>query len=446
MQDSDILLAINKTFESYKRGTDWEVKSASSRTVKVIVRSADRASVQKDLNEKLKKLGVRYENKTVPSESSFPVTDIKLKDTNFRIIYKGKKGAGGSGAGAALTKTAESAQCLYAAMAFNVLRRPLKNEDVLLVNFEKAVKTAITDEKFKTMVDGLPDEWVNSSIKGANALYAKYKGGNYEFHRGSKQVDTIEKAFTQVNKNEKAFGNLNKWSPADIYLIQKGFDVSPIMKEQSLLSLNQLMWKWLSEGKVIGVSLKKIVGSPKISPKNFPTDKKVVAAEYKGSTSNADAMDGYIQWGSATTEKIQFRSFGGGASLTGWQGEIKGKNANQGKISHGPINFILKLHGLQQLEPANVSASLAKSNTKDHAKKIAGLMADFGIIGKNEIDDNILMVQSKEDKWRYSKYLVLSLLTTMKKANKKTQDAVVKDMYLYASSQANYSAPYMKME
>jgi RimJ/RimL family protein N-acetyltransferase len=59
-------------------------------------------------------------------------------------------------------------------------------------------------------------------------------------------------------------------------------------------------------------------------------------------TTNLDAMDGYIQWGSSTSEKIQFRSFGGESSLTGWQGEIKGTSANQGKISLGPINFIHK--------------------------------------------------------------------------------------------------------
>ena len=76
-------------------------------------------------------------------------------------------------------------------------------------------------------------------------------------------------------------------------------------------------------------------------------------------TSNLDAMDGYIQWGSSPSEKIQFRSFGGESSLTGWQGEIKGTSANQGKISLGPINFILKRHGLKQLPTSTQSASLA---------------------------------------------------------------------------------------
>ena len=39
-------------------------------------------------------------------------------------------------------------------------------------------------------------------------------------------------------------------------------------------------------------------------------------------------------------------SFGGGDGLTGFQGEVKGAQANQGKISLGPTNMILRNHGL----------------------------------------------------------------------------------------------------
>ena len=157
-------------------------------------------------------------------------------------------------------------------------------------------------------------------------------------------------------------------------------------------------------------------------------------------------MDGYIQWGTATTEKIQFRSFGGETSLTGWQGEIKGASANQGKISLGPINFILKRHGLKPLPESSESARLASSNTDSHCKDIAKMMADYGLVSITQIDETAKTIQMKSNKYRYSKYLVMKLLLTMKNANKKIQNEVVKDFYLYASSQATYSAPYYKLE
>ena len=41
-------------------------------------------------------------------------------------------------------------------------------------------------------------------------------------------------------------------------------------------------------------------------------------------------IDGYVKLSGGT--KIQFRSFGAGLGLTGFQGEVKGANANQGKL------------------------------------------------------------------------------------------------------------------
>lgn len=439
MKESDILVAINQALQ----GVDKKVLKAGPKILEIRVMSKDRAGLQSKITGMLKKSGVKYENKIIKSKSSFPVTVVQTKDTSVRMIYK--TAGGGSGAGAALTKLSESAQALYAAMAFNAVGRPLKNTDLTLDNFNKASSTAITDAKFDDMVNKLPDDWVESCLKGANALYSKYSG-NFEFHRGSKKVDIIESAFKKINKTEKAFGDLNKWSPADIYMIKKGFDPSPLLKERSLAGLNALMWQYMKEDKVIGVSLKKITGSAKLTAKNLPTNKKEVSASWLGSTTNEDAMDGYIKWGKGTTEKIQFRSFGGETSLTGWQGEIKGASANQGKISHGPINFILKSNGLKQMIPANQSASLATINSEKHARDIAKLMAEYGIIKPQQVDDYVLVVQAKSNKWRYSKYLVLQLLTTLEKANAATKNDVVRDMYLYSSSQSKSSAPYMKME
>ena len=70
---------------------------------------------------KIKSKGVRFDTTVVKSESSFAVTEIPIDDTEgkykIRLIYK-QKGGGGSGAGAALTKLSESAQCMYAALAW----------------------------------------------------------------------------------------------------------------------------------------------------------------------------------------------------------------------------------------------------------------------------------------------------------------------------------------
>ena len=443
MSDSEILLAVNSALT----GVQTKVVKAGPKVDKIRIISAQRAEAQDKISKILKTRRVPFVNEIDKNESSFPITKITLSSSIIKLIYK-KGAGGGSGAGAALTKLAESSQALYASVVFNVLRREMTNKDVTKDNFLRAAPGAITDEKFDLMINSLPDDWINSSIAGANALYRMYGGkGQFTFHRGSPLVNAIEKTFTAINREESAFGNLNKWSPADIYIVGKGFDPRELTQERTLKGLNEKMFEYVQSNQLIGVSLKKINSQiGRISQKNFPTDKKSITASFRGTTTNMEAMDGYIQWGTATTEKIQFRSFGGEASLTGWQGEIKGASANQGKVSLGPINFILKRHGLPQLPKSSESAALATANTDKHAANIASMMAQYGIISPADIQGATTLVKNNSKKYRYSKYLVLTLLLTMKNAPKKIQDQVVQDLYLYASSQASYSAPYIKLE
>jgi len=442
MSDSEVLLAINSALQ----GVQTKVIKAGPKVDKIRVISSQRAEIQDKISKRLVQLRINYVNEIDKSESSFPVTKIPLQKGVVKLIYK-KGAGGGSGAGAALTKLAESSQALYAALVFNVLGREMTIKDVTKENFTRAAGSAITDEKFDSMVNNLPDDWINSSIAGANALYKMYKGkGRFTFHRGSKLVDAVEKTFTAINRQEGAFGNLNKWSPADIYMVGGGFNVGALQAEKTLKGLNEKMFEFIQSNQLIGVSLKKITGTGRISKKNFPTDKKLMTASYRGTSTNLDAMDGYIQWGPQTTEKIQFRSFGGEVSLTGWQGEIKGASANQGKISLGPINFILNRHGLPKLPTSLVSAQLARNNTDQHAKDIAQMMVTSGIVKSNQVDQIVEMIKQKSDKYRYSKYLVLILLTTISNAPAQIRNQVVQDFYLYASSQATYSAPYVKLE
>lgn len=444
MGDSEILLAINSILSSYQT----KVVKAGPKVDKIRILSQVRSDAQDSISKQLSSKKIPFKNEIEKSESSFPVTKIELPKSKsiIKLIYKRPSG-GGSGAGAALTKITEGAQALYAALVFNVLRREMTIKDVTKENFLKASSTANIDTSVSDIMNKLPDDWIDSSIAGANALYKKFKtAGKFTFHRGSSQVNLIESTFTRINREEKAFGNLNKWSPADIYMISSDASIGEIQTEKTLKGLNQIMMKNITNNKVIGISLKKIVGSGSVYKKNFSNDKKQYSASFLGTTSNLESMDGYIKWGQASSEKIQFRSFGGDASLSGWQGEIKGASANQGKISLGPINFILKLHGLEPIPLSSTSASLATANSIEHCKKIAELMVQNKIINSSELNNTVEYIQKQSNKYRYSKYLVMELFSRINSADGITKNNIVQDFYLYASSQASYSAPYYKLE
>jgi len=439
---ANVFLVLNEVLE----GIEVEQVQESKTMQKMRVLAKERAEIQGEIHEKLKKLGVRFDTTVVKSESSFAVTEIPIDDSEgkykIRLIYK-RKGGGGSGAGAALTKLSESAQCMYAALAWKNNGR-ITNEDVTCENFNhtKVKSKTLTDENYKAMCNDLPDDWINSCLEGGKRLYQEYGSGDYTFHRGSPMVNQIEGHFKRIKKLEGVRMDLNKWSPADIYLVRKDFDIGCLAKEKTILGLNACMQRELEDGTLIGVSLKKITSGARLKAMNQSGTKPEV--KYDGFELSPDSMDGYLKVKvGGSSAKIQFRSFGGETSLSGWQGEVKGASANQGKISYGPINLILRNHGVTQVK-ANAAAD-AKRNDDAVATQIAKGMIELGALsGKTK--DHLLLIKSKSNKWRYSKLQVVQLLSIVSGLANGKRDQVMEDLFLYASSQSQYSAPYMKME
>ena len=441
---SKVFLIINEVLQD----VEVEQVQESPTMQKMRVISKERSEVQGSIHEKLEKAGVKFEKVVVKSESSFAVTEIPIDDPEggkykIRLIYK-QKGGGGSGAGAALTKLSESAQCMYAALAWHKSGR-ISNADVTCENFnEKKVKdNTLTDENYKAMCNDLPDDWINSCLAGAKRLHLEYGSGNYTFHRGSPLVNQIEGHFKRIKKLEGVRIDLNKWSPADIYLVRNDFSIACLAGEKTILGLNACMRRELDGGKLIGVSLKKITsGTAQLKPMNQAGTSPQV--QYDGYDLSPDSMDGYLKVKvNGKSAKIQFRSFGGETSLTGWQGEVKGASANQGKISYGPINLILKNHGVSQIDAS--AAADAKRNDDKVATRISKGMIELGA-WSGKAKDHIMLVKSKSNKWRYSKLQVVQLLSIVDNLDKEKRNQVMEDLFLYASSQSQYSAPYMKME
>ena len=129
-------------------------------------------------------------------------------------------GGKGSGAGAANTALAESAQAIVNAIRYNVLGKDISKEDLTPGNYSKAKSTSDTTnniEEVESFLISNPD-WMTSSISIANKLASSYPG-NFEFHRGSDFVDKINDAAKTALKEAGETGNINKWNPADIWMV-----------------------------------------------------------------------------------------------------------------------------------------------------------------------------------------------------------------------------------
>ena len=280
-------------------------------------------------------------------------------------------------------------------------------------------------------------------MTGANALYGRFgRSGKYTFHRGDATVNRINSAFTRAKATEGVRMDINKWNPSDIWMVKSDFDFKCIDNEKTLLGLNQCIQEELEKGKLIGISLKKMQSGASLSAKNVFGDMKF-NKDYAGYEYSGKSIDGYIKLSGGT--KIQFRSFGAGLGLTGFQGEVKGANANQGKIGLGPTNMILRSHGAPEI-PTN-AASRVRTDPDGVFDEIAVGLKKYARLTNKQIEELKENEKIVTPKFLYSKLQITQLLNTLESiTNRDKRNQLVEDLYLYASSQSRFSSAYYKLE
>ena len=446
MDFGEEIYRIVKSFKNF----DVTVKSASSKSTTFIIKGANRGDVQQQVENALQKSSIPKNKITREriGSSSFPATVINLKNDKVIIVYKPKRI--GADRGALQTRNVESSQCLYAALAFYVLKRKIKIEDISTDNFEKCKRYIDVDANFSDMLN-ISEDWMRSSLEGANMLYGNVDDSNWTFHRGSRKVDIIESKFKELNRKERIFSNINKWSPADFYMISSSMediDWKLIKDCATIKSFNQMMIKLINDKKLIGVSLKKISKNAKpFKYYNLTKDRNVDDIEYGGTIiykkvdNPLSAMDTFTLWKTGGKYEIQWRSDSGGPS--GWKGEIQGSSANQGKISPGPLNKILKSFGLSEVPNYTNSSDL---NSVDLIGEIYDDIQNIQEIKNMTKDEFIFQVKNKDAKWKFAKFTGVKFAKIIESQPKKIQDKIVQEIYFYANSQSPLSGPYGKIE
>lgn len=460
---SEVLLAVNKVSESL----DTTVEGAGQKVTTILVKVDDRVTARADMVQALKDANLRQGDNDDKNPPSFGSSDfvvgsvpgstfagIKIKETNNSVIrfkFKGKRG--GSGAGAAETKKFECGQAVYAAIAF------MKGSKITSADFnEENIRSASSmydiDDTIAN-IKTLSDDWHESCVKGANELWEKFSGlknKGVKFHRGGAEVKYIEDAFKRVKKEEKVRIDINKWSPADIYVTTKNYKHKCLDEENTLRGLNQcMMHRLIGEGQgpiMFGVSLKKITGKAKLSTKNVDPKTAVDHIFKDFYRKGVNSADLYMRFKS--NAEIQFRAFDGPKALTGWQGEVKGASANQGKVGLGSLNLILKLHDLDQVpdvRPILSRGGAARQTLESNVEKLIEKTSP-GFTKKKYADLIENKVKKGETEGFYyamgSSYHLHKIITGITNNDKKNQ--VCEDIILYASSQSVISAPYYKLE
>ena len=374
----------------------------------------------------------------------------------IRILVK-PNGSKGSGGGAAATAIQEAAQCVYAAMRYYCGEKEIYNEDDLRcgMNHVDVGGTKLED------IMGLPKEWKEGSVKGANEIFEKVGAGKYKFVRGDRLLDdgSIKKAFGRV-KGQTNLSSEDKWNPADIWMVEES-EVEAIKKhldgENTIDCLNNALLQLFNEQKLMGISLKKIEGNPKMDIKNNQSAAIRKANEkakfVKYDLTFLSSMDVYLYYGPGTFEKFQARNFGG-SSKGDWKLELKGKSAAQGKIQGTVLIELLRNAGFTNISKFNIptwaeSAPGKSKAQEDITDEIYKLLKDYSATKFDKAPkaeaNNKAQIALQDKSWRYSKLAGLRFLDWLKHTCK-DKDMAMKEIYLYASSQSDKSSVYYKLQ
>ena len=406
--------------------------------------SSNRIAVREAVEKVLTNNNITFGDLPQSLAGSFGGTEIYTFDMKkVRFQYKPPLGGGARG-GKRIADLGECSQCIYAAISFG-LGRKITMEDINPTNISKYSSKFQIDKDIDEIINELPEVWMTSSVLGANKLYSKFSkvNGTFTFHKGSSLVDTINTLFQTFKKNEGLSLNINKWNPADFWLVSSEFDITTLTNEKTMEGFNQQIQKQLLNNMLIGISLKQMAGNATLTINNVDRTKKY-DKKYEGYVFSNKSIDGYIKLSGGT--KLQFRATQGPKNLTGWQGEIQGGLAAGGKISLGPFNMLLKAHGISEI-PNDAKQRVLKEPEKVFTEISYGLK-NYG--GMSNVDifkfgNNTKIVTQQ---FLYSKLLVVKLINVFEitlKNKKKLRNQLAEDMFLYAASLSKYSSAFYKL-
>jgi hypothetical protein len=295
---------------------------------------------------------------------------------------------------------------------------------------------------------GLDENWFRSVVLTANLIFEEVPGAktgkNFKFYRGGNLVNSIYDNWRKFKKGSGITGD-DKWNPADIWMIKKGFKLET--KFDTLTDYNRYVYDEFAYTNMIGISLKKI--GPKDSPHSkFFNNGKPLVAQFTGvklGMNMTDSKDIYIKYKSEGKDgEVQLRNFSSRPVPSSWQGEIKGKAAAGGKIGGGVIFEGAIETGVNKSKLTLPNQTPIDKPSDADFKKFATMFKELS--GSKEKIET-LMIQAKaghrQDKtWWMSKYIGIDLVYTVIKEGK--MDALCKYIYEYASSATKNSSIFIK--
>ena len=446
---------------------------------------ADRGQVTNRLVSAITNKNITGSRETYDVQVDGNVIDIPFEgDKKFRIQVKPIQGAG-SGGGSASTAVNESMFAVYCGVRYHLVNQDLDfrqpvSEELLRQSYNDY---CFVDVPFESL--WADTVWHKSHCLAANKLYSQQqcRVQDARFYRGSGfDNGEIKDAYGRVNANlrelgESVFTAEDKWNPADIWIAKRGLDMSPLKNLNTAAEINKFLDEKFVSKELIGVSLKKSVGITEaietasarfeVMNQEPPAERRAKVSSYKwvdrNSTGGYDlffenkgkqSIDVYLYYGSGEFDKFQLRNFGG--QKASWQIELKGATAAHGRCGGGNVASIVNEYAPNAMPWDNTNfynqcnPSLRTARIRI-TKEISQLLVDFNAINNRRgtlIERDMAqyeeIVAEKSQEWRYSKLNGLRLLKALRD-NPTKADQIIQALYLFASSQLDFSSVFVKV-
>ena len=375
---------------------------------------------------------------------------------------------GGGGGSTDKHSTFESAQCVYNA-ALMIPTTGYKKYKFTIEKLQAAFRstdTKVSESRFKSIKD-LSELWKISSELGAVYLkskFPKYFGSGYQHHRASSElVEHINKQFNKINRIEKVFEQINKWSPADIWMVDRHY-IKDFKKElkttENFIQLNKLLEKSIKEKKLLGVSLKQMKRSTTLLWRNYsPFTTGIAQPSFKFKSFSLGLV-------SFTNSKNTHLFYEGGEFLFRYKdgyfiGEVISKNSREGSVSgqNGPKSTIGKYAkdylGKATTSGSNVLTIILDSPASDgYTTLMDNFYENYKLCIENTGDadykDKPSFLAAVEDKlykndkeWFVSKYIGTEIMSLISQATEENKNKFTTSVLTYATAQSELSAPYI---
>ena len=417
--------------------------------------------------------GVSYDSKTRKFTHYDAINKKVIKEISYNKVFKDPDfgGGRGSGGGADDTKYTESLQCYYCAYVFNIANKKITH--VKPEELKKAERFVDATESIESCRKNGPANWETTDvyIKTANRLFDEYGRKMISpvyFHRGSKFMDRVYAAKTACHKIDKktetpqAPGSFShdKWNPGDIWASTFPTSGDPLKESVSNWGeLNHEVEKLAKEGKLLGISLKKVT-SPNANYQQYNATGSPVAEYTFGTWSYGKtgdffkSQDIYIK---IATKEVQFRTFGG---TTSWQGEIKGASAAGGRIGGGNVDFYCNeifgkgIYGEYGNEAGYLAAFKRGESNGDSQKRMYNLYKKYNskslpmqpLMSEGDFIKKLSEIPKlKEYNFKNSKMICLEFLDVILSGTIAQRNQLATKMFRYAESNTDQSSYFIKL-